>query len=560
MIKFNTVKIVIKIILLCISINAFGQNGITFKVEKLSKPDNLLSVRQQDDIYKILILKDANLSKRDIEQNGIDFKYNIIATSENHDSLVNFQYSSFFYGMYQAYADHRPFVLSPDMIWLLISQGFSRHINANSGKLRPHFVNFSGEQTLIVESNTSPITNPDNWEEIISQFIKQISEYTGEELTQILSSDFSTTTPVERIASEITIMEAMKPYFEYIVIRIVCGIPEITLQGTTEDWQKVLDKTKQLAKYDLEWWTSELEPLLKEFVNASQGKIDKKFWQNMFKYHSQKQYGAPNIIDGWIVKFFPYDRDGKRNNLKELIGDNHLPDEIVKVDVKYIQTDGVHTEETMLELWSGFIGLKQNPRNFALTPKIGWMVKQKDTEEQSVLQKLETENIPSGSSSLKGISIQITEVPSALKKLNEIYSLTLHFKGDVFIPDWLKDRKIGKLNIRGEITQTEIDKIVQWFPNTDLQINNRVYNHGKNGWVVVSGDTIADDVLKMDKIWVLEILNMTFEDSESIIPDKLKNIAIENLSIANDVSFENIEKLKALLPETKIFIKGKRVK
>lgn len=46
--------------------------------------------------------------------------------------------------MYQAYADHRPFVLSPDMIWLLISQGFARHINANQESMRNELVDFSG--------------------------------------------------------------------------------------------------------------------------------------------------------------------------------------------------------------------------------------------------------------------------------------------------------------------------------------------------------------------------------------------------------------------------------
>ena len=72
----------------------------------------------------------------------------------------------------------------------------------------------------------------------------------------------------------------------------------------------------------------------------------------MFKYHSQKKYGAPNIIDGWIVKFFPYDKEGKRNNLQQLEGRNCLPDEIVKVDVKYqeVYTDGV--KETPLEFWA----------------------------------------------------------------------------------------------------------------------------------------------------------------------------------------------------------------
>lgn len=37
-------------------------------------------------------------------------------------------------------------------------------------------------------------------------------------------------------------MEAVKPYFEFIIIRIVCGIPEITLEGTPEDWENYCTK------------------------------------------------------------------------------------------------------------------------------------------------------------------------------------------------------------------------------------------------------------------------------------------------------------------------------
>ena len=84
----------------------------------------------------------------------------------------------------------------------------------------------------------------------------------------------------------------------------------------------------------------------------------------MFKYHSQKRYGAPNIIDGWIVKFFPYDKEGKRNNLKQLEGRNCLPDEIVKVDVKYQEVYPDAVKETPLEFWAGFIGLEQNNKTF----------------------------------------------------------------------------------------------------------------------------------------------------------------------------------------------------
>jgi len=325
----------ILITLLGITINVFGQLEVKFKVEELSKPEKLLINRDYNDLYKWLILSDVNMYPYEIEKDSIDFPFNIIAKSEAPDSLVFFGYHSFFNGMYQAYADHRPFVISPDMIWLLISQGFARHISANSEILRKNFVDFDGKLSLIVRNDNLTLNSPaSSWENIFPEFTKQISKHTGTDLINVLTSDFSTTTPVEKVASEITIMEAMEPYFEFIVMRIVCGIPEITLKGTTEDWQKIYDKTKKLEKYDLKWWTDEIEPILHEFIKTSKGEIDKKFWRNMFKYHSQKQYGAPKIIDGWIVKFFPYDKDGKRNNLKQLEGGGNFPADIAEADVQ----------------------------------------------------------------------------------------------------------------------------------------------------------------------------------------------------------------------------------
>jgi len=552
-------KKILTIILIGFSIITFGQNGITFEIENLSKPQKTLYLQSYEDIYKDLILKDVNLSKRDIKRNGIDFKYNILAKSQAPDSLVNFGYNSFFNGMYQAYAEHRPFVLSPDMIWLLISQGFSRHVNANPEQLRKYFVDFSGKLTLVVNSNNDLLKDSTNWEEVFPQFTSQIAEHAGIELTNTLTSNFSTTTEIERIASEITIMETMEPYFEYVVMYVVCGIPEITLQGTTEDWKKIIDKTKKLGKYDLKWWTNELEPLLKEFVKASEGDIDKEFWRNMFKYHSQKKYGAPKIIDGWIVKFFPYDKDGKRNNLNELVGGGSLPEEMVKVDLKYIKTDGIHTEESMLEIWAGFVGLEQNPTTFALSPKISWMIRKKDINQTGINQKLESENIPSSSGFSGGIDIRIKAVPENLRMFKEIYSLNLHFKNNVLIPDWLKEIRIGKLKIEGKITNEETEKLINWFPHTALKINGKEYNNGKNGWITVSGNKIPDEVLKLKEIWILEISNMEYKEHKLILPEALKNIKIANLTLVNETSPENMDKLIELLPGTNIYVQGKKI-
>lgn len=546
----------ILIFLLLLPFLSFGQE-MTFEIEKLSKPERLLPLQSYDDIYKGMILADAHLSKWDIERKGVDFKCHLLAKSKAPDSLVNYGSHSFFYGMYQAYAEHRPFVLSPDMIWLLISQGFARHVQANPEKLRKYFVDFSGKLSLTVATGSDLLKDPEQWEDLFPQFTAQIAEHTGEELINTLTADFSTTTAVEKVASEITIMEAMEPYFEFVVIYMVCGIPQITLKGTTEDWEKILEKTKKLGKYDLRWWTKELEPILKEFVHASKGQINKRFWRNMFKYHSKKRYGAPKIIDGWIVKFFPYDKDGQRNSLNRLVGTQSLPEEIVKVDLKYLKTDGAYTEETMLELWAGFIGLEQNTETYALTPQISWMIRKKDINREALYQSLERDNVPySGLGS--GIDLKIIEVPEVLKKFDTIYTLGLRFKKEVFLPDWMKTKRIGKLFIEGKISDKEKQKILDWFPNTEIELNRQKYHEGKNAWIHFWGKEIPKEVLELEHIWVLEIWNMT-GDQELIIPDELGKIKIEILSLMEAVSDENLKKIKRLLPNTDIYVDGRKL-
>ncbi len=465
-------KSLISLVLCFLSSTALAQQGITFEVEKLSKPEKRLLLKAHHDIYGDLLLSDAGLSRWDI-----DFDDGIVAKSEAPDSLVSFGAKSFFNGMYRAYADHRPFVLSPDMIWLLISQGFARHINADSERMRKHFVDFSGRMTLIAKADKSYDDPAISWEGIISQFTAQIERETGNELTGLLTCDFSTTTSTEKVSSEITIMEAMKPYFEFIVMRIICGIPEITLQGTTEDWQKIADKAQQLKKYELGWWITELEPILTEFVNASKGDIDTTFWMNMFKAHSQKKYGAPDIIDGWVVRFFPYDKDGKRNNLKKLEGGSNLPDEMVKVDVTFVDVSDGATTGIPLEMWAGFIGLEQNPENFALTPKIGWMIRKKGSENAGIKKKLEIDSQKDGL--FEGISIRVKEVPPILLELQEIKQLSITFIDSIRIPEALANVNIGSLTLSGKITADETERIRQLFPETGLKVNGELINPKK---------------------------------------------------------------------------------
>ena len=85
--------------------------------------------------------------------------------------------------------------------------------------------------------------------EIASNFSEQINsqmeEYLGKEVLDNLSPDFSTTDSNSTIIFKISIMNAFKKYFEYRMHGLSgCGIPYIILEGTIQDYEKIISKTK----------------------------------------------------------------------------------------------------------------------------------------------------------------------------------------------------------------------------------------------------------------------------------------------------------------------------
>lgn len=345
---------------------------LVIDVETLTPPKKLLETISYDKILANL-LKDLN------KDSSV-----VIAHTRETRPLVESNHP-FFQSMYRAYADHRPFELSPEALWLLICQGFSLHVNNNAEELRHLFVDFEGKRTLSANGTGIRLDDSDSpWERIFPQFTNQITAYTGQELIDVLSSDFSTSTPASRVASQITVMESMKAYFDYWMA--ICGIPHVILHGTPDDWQSVIDRTEFLRQYKLDWWVDEMLPVLRKIKLASEGEVDKAFWRDMFKEHELNGEGcgaAETLADGWIVKFYPYNNmdihiwknmppDFFRNSLEGLYdGAKDLPPEISSVPVKFQDANG---ETTDLTLWAGFVGIAQDKETFALRPEIGWFI------------------------------------------------------------------------------------------------------------------------------------------------------------------------------------------
>lgn len=397
----------------------------------------------------------------------------------------------FFQTVVRAYAEHRPLVLSPDMVWVLISQGFARYVNAHSETLRNQIVNHTGKMDLVVKSDKDLLSEDADWEKLMGDFCAQIGEYTKADIAQTITADFSTTGITERITSQITLMETVKSYFDYVVHYIACGIPTITLKGTPEDWRKVLEKTKRLEMFSgVEHWVQSLVPILTEFVKASEGKANQSFWQRMVKKSNPAKlagggcdFRQPTELDGWILKFFP---DENAQTLDQVPHTHKMPSERVYVDFKYqviSPTDGKVLVETPLQLIAGFIGTEVDTVTHALTPKMGWVVRQMEDDEKLLekLKKIDQKN------DFFGIELRVNKVPEILAKLPHIKRLTLEFTDKVEIPEWFYDLKIDNLKIEGEMSDEQEANIRKHFPNANISRLQKNQSDPNNPLIIVDG-------------------------------------------------------------------------
>jgi len=285
--------------------------------------------------------------------------------------------NAFVSAVHYAYSSHRPLTISPDMIWLLIEQGFAYHLHYYSDSIQTQIVKFKGKKTITIYNiDFIKGSEKSNWAKEISKFSDSIKNYMGNDLHKLLVPEFSTTKFNEKIAYEITMMDAVEKYFDYVDITL-CGIPQITLVGTTEDWEKIYNNAQKLKKYGLDQWIDKLEPILQEFILTSQGKINKKFWNSMYKIKSTYNKG---LLNGWILIFFPYLNSGTHltknkfiNEKSDYIDSNMLPQGIGKIYFKWIHLPENKTYD--MELYAGFIGIRQDTLSKNLIPEIGWAVR-----------------------------------------------------------------------------------------------------------------------------------------------------------------------------------------
>ena len=339
----------------------FNQLFRRAKVDRV--PENCIDPERYDEIMEILM-------------------YNFDTEEKSFYSIGK---KSLIQGLILAYKNHYPITITPDMIWILILQGYSKFMEKYSELVREKYVDFQGKKTIKVEKMNISLESATQeiWQEIIDDFIDGIQSYVGGEIISNLESNFSTTNSVTLATSQATIMSAMKNYFKFSLIFGGCGISSITLEGTLKDWEKIKLKLEFLSKgeFGLNWWTKHLIPIIdkiimtKSYFNRERKINDeiKNFWKDMIRLKGKGDLYDPHIINGWIIKFIPDFRDNIPK-LYEEIDERNVPDFILScpVELTVYNYSEIKKTEYKCSLSSGFYGMVQDYKTFNVRPVIGY--------------------------------------------------------------------------------------------------------------------------------------------------------------------------------------------
>lgn len=247
----------------------------------------------------------------------LDPKAKIIQSSddESSENLVHAARYGLVSAIMDAYNTHHCLVLRPDDIWQAILTQFSFYVNANAEDLRDAFVDFQGKMTLVIEMQGRLFSA--DFATFANRMVDEqiATNLKDPEVTAWLLPKFSTTKPSDRVVASVTIMSTLQAYFEY-VCQLRCGIPEVTLEGTVDDWRLLRQKIDRLPQYDIKGkdpvmakWHALLAPVLDEFVKSVEGNPDLDFWDRVCS-HSGGGSG-PSYLSGWVTVFACFKAKGQ---------------------------------------------------------------------------------------------------------------------------------------------------------------------------------------------------------------------------------------------------------
>jgi hypothetical protein len=296
-------------------------------------------------------------------------------------------YNNGFLGtIYHAYSEHIPLSLRPDDCWIAILVNLGRYVQNHAEGVRHFFVDHQGQKDLVVKVDSPYLehTTEEHWEGFVEKMITEVKSRTKDGIVSWMSPDFTTTTNKDRMVANLAIMSTVRKYFTF-GFELSCGLSQVTLEGTTADWEKLYEKASKLSELhvdQLDQWVSVLLPVLKEFVNTCQGQVNEDFWQRICT-SQRRGSGSQQSLRGWFLVFSAFDEDGKyllnpsqvirETGVYGSIDDDEIPDCSVSVNA----TVDDHGHQYRVVFFGGVLLTRFDGQKNSVSPQVGWIMIEK---------------------------------------------------------------------------------------------------------------------------------------------------------------------------------------
>ena len=183
-------------------------------------------------------------------------------------------------------------------------------------------------------------------------------------------------------------MSTLQKFFDY-KFSLKCGIPNVTLLGTPEDWETLRAKVDRLLEFEVEGqkhmesWHSWLVHICDNLVASANGSPSMEFWDKICCHLGGGS--GPSYISGWISTFAIFNSEGKFQGDKTsfqgrgepevntgfpVIDTSDLPAGITSVPVL---VDDNGTEYNCF-MFAGHMGYTSNEAKDTIIPRTDWCI------------------------------------------------------------------------------------------------------------------------------------------------------------------------------------------
>jgi hypothetical protein len=235
----------------------------------------------------------------------------------------------FLRAIHLAFTKKQGITLKPEIIYFIILNEIATHIKNNPEKYKDLFTEYKGKgkkELRIVEYIIRPNEKiSHNSEKIIKSYNKAFRKFKNilnenipnKDLLNCFDRTIFTTTKgktIPEIVFILSLMNAASPYYEYIINRgggnnkkIPGRIAKINLNGTKEDWIKIIENIDSLSSIfkSLGTYFENVKEALKKLAETfNSGNVDE-LCKDMYSCTVNYKYGAKKvIIGGWVTKLF----------------------------------------------------------------------------------------------------------------------------------------------------------------------------------------------------------------------------------------------------------------